>query len=134
MVTPEKKSVPPAVVSANIVALCNLSDNGLFNCYGWGKLLLIILNKNTLLIFFIYLTFPGIVRGIDTTNGKLYLITPETDALEFVHYLVVGVVPLPPSIYMTVEESGSVPYVMYGDLEFLGKIIKRSFRPLNNAN
>lgn len=75
--------------------------------------------------------FLGVVRGIDLENNELILITPEPiEVLEKVYYLVLGSVSLPPSVYMMPENvSGLVPYVMEGELEFLGQITKRTYVP-----
>lgn len=61
----------------------------------------------------------------------MVLITPESiETLEKVNYLVLGSVSLPPSVYMMPENvSGLIPYVMEGELEFLGQITKRTYLP-----
>lgn len=82
----------------------------------------------TYIIFFV-----GIVRGIDINDEILFLITPEPiEILEKAFYLVLGSVSLPPSAYMAPDDvTGSVPFVMRGELAMLGQLTKRSYLPPN---
>ncbi|KAB0801391.1 hypothetical protein PPYR_05745 [Photinus pyralis] len=101
--------VAPAVVNANLVAMCKPSSiHGSYLCYGYG-----------------------IVRAVDYETRELYIITPITrDYLELVNSLILGSVALPPSMYMASDRvEGIVPYVSKGILPVFGKLSKRSHLP-----
>ncbi|XP_023311609.1 polynucleotide 5'-hydroxyl-kinase NOL9 [Anoplophora glabripennis] len=105
------EDVAPAVTNANMVALCYLQQElNVFRCMGYG-----------------------VVRGVDLESNKLVLVTPEEiKVLEDVYYLVMGSVFLPPAIYMAPDDvTGTIPYVMEGELVSLGQITKRSYLPAN---
>lgn len=105
----DDKIVTPAVVNANLVAMCKPSSiRGSYLCYGYG-----------------------IVRAVDYDTEELYIITPVArDYLEQVNSLILGSVALPPSMYMASDRvEGIVPYVSKGILPVFGKLSKRSHLP-----
>ncbi|KAK5649600.1 hypothetical protein RI129_000629 [Pyrocoelia pectoralis] len=105
----DDKVVTPAVVNANLVAMCKSSlACASYECYGWG-----------------------IVRAVDYESKEFYIITPiSRDNLELVDSLVLGSVTLPPSMYMASDRvEGTVPYVSKGILPVFGKLTKRSYLP-----
>ncbi|KAJ8960421.1 hypothetical protein NQ318_013703 [Aromia moschata] len=107
----EGEEIPPAAINANLVALCSLEDESdIAICLGYA-----------------------IVRGIDLESETLVLLTPANPSiLDKVDRLVLGSVALPPSMYMTADDvTGSIPYVMQGDLVSLGQITKRTYLPVN---
>lgn len=77
----------------------------------------------------------GIVRGIDTESGKLYMITPlSTDVLKDVNTLVKsGNVALPESMHLDQGNyiTGPVPYVSITSGRTPTRVPKIEFRPLN---
>lgn len=120
------RELHPAVVNANLVALCKLEDekDATFQCFGWGAYFFFgkfYSSTNDLLL--------GIVRGVDLDEGYLVLLSEAFSFLEEITHIVFNGVTLPPSVYMTPDEvTGLVPYVTEGMLARYGQMPKRARR------
>ncbi|XP_030752566.1 polynucleotide 5'-hydroxyl-kinase NOL9 [Sitophilus oryzae] len=105
----EGETISPLAVNANLVMLCSLLNSNpvIFNAYGYG-----------------------FVRGIDLQNDTLVLLTPESlDELDNVSHLILSSVTTPPSLLMSVNDVGYIPYINVGDPIDFGQFTKRSYLP-----
>ncbi|XP_018914256.2 polynucleotide 5'-hydroxyl-kinase NOL9 [Bemisia tabaci] len=102
-----------AAINGNLVALCSKSSNDTFNhkCLGFG-----------------------IVRGIDFSDGRLFLLTPLREDLKDVNCLMMGNTFLPQSIYPQSHSSGHVPYVNIGEGQITSRITRRTFKPASTVS
>lgn len=79
--------------------------------------------------------FVGVVRGVDLSEGVIYLISPLSDEqMSAVNCLVKGTVMLPACVYTDSNRGlGHVPYVAVGPGQATSKgIARRFFHPLKN--
>lgn len=100
----EANEVSPAVLNGNLVALCSDSTT---LCFGFG-----------------------IVRGVDVTGDKIYIITPEDSCvMKNIKTLVMGVIILPSTFYTTGGYyDGSHPYICRTVRRATTNVPKRAYK------
>lgn len=87
---------------------------------------------------FFFLGISGVVRSVDATTNKLYLLStiPLTE-LRNVNVLAIGAIPLPTAVFLNQHNQirGAVPYV-YNSHNFVGskQVVHHIFRAESNRN